>query len=126
MHEVLVIPGFRYGILSPATVRADVLTPLVLLNSGLIHRVRPFRAYVGIGRYLAGRGVDVFRFDLPRIGDGPAAGVPVGAGHGALSEPGTSMYTGRRPRSMKPRASQPEKRGVAIAASTDTAPCPAA
>ncbi|WP_417473053.1 hypothetical protein [Luteimonas mephitis] len=79
MDEVLAIPGFGYGILSPATVRADVPTTLVLLNSGLIHRVGPFRAYVGIGRYLAGRGVDVFRFDLPRVGDGPAAGVPVDA-----------------------------------------------
>src|SRR3546814_18531416 len=39
----------------------------------------PFRGYVGIARYLATRGVDVFRFDLPRVGDGPAAGLSVGA-----------------------------------------------
>src|SRR3546814_18963310 len=45
----------------------------------LTHRVGPFRGYVGIARYLATRGVDVFRFDLPRVGDGPAAGVSVGA-----------------------------------------------
>src|SRR3546814_12138903 len=51
----------------------------VLLNAGLTHRVVPFRGYVAIARYLATRGVDVFRFDLPRVGDGPAAGVSVGA-----------------------------------------------
>ncbi|HEY9541521.1 MAG TPA: hypothetical protein VIR05_07785 [Luteimonas sp.] len=78
MDEVIDIPGFGYGILTPATARAAPVT-LVLLNAGLTHRVGPFRGYVAIARYLATRGVDVFRFDLPRVGDGPAAGVSVGA-----------------------------------------------
>src|SRR3546814_6044025 len=78
MDEVIDIPGFGYGILTPATARAAPVT-LVLLNAGLTHRVGPFRGYVAIARYLATRGVDVFRFDLPRVGDGPGAGVSVGA-----------------------------------------------
>lgn len=78
MDEVIDIPGFGYGILTPARRRATPVT-LVLLNAGLTHRVGPFRGYVAIARYLATRGVDVFRFDLPRVGDGPAAGVSVNA-----------------------------------------------
>src|SRR3546814_14223727 len=62
MDEVIDIPGFGYGILTPATARVAPVT-LVLLNAGLTHRVGPFRGYVGIARYLATRGVDVFRFD---------------------------------------------------------------
>jgi len=79
MDEVVAIPGFGYGILTPATVRAAAPVTVVLLNAGLMHRVGPFRSHVGIARYLAARGVDVFRFDLPRVGDGPAAGASVGA-----------------------------------------------
>src|SRR3546814_2502556 len=78
MDEVSDRPGFGYGSLTTATARVAHVT-LVLLNAGLTHRVGPFRGYVGIARYLATRGVDVFRFDLPRVGDGPAAGVSVGA-----------------------------------------------
>ncbi|MBJ7574531.1 hypothetical protein [Luteimonas sp. MC1828] len=78
MDEVIDIPGFGYGILTPARRRATPVT-LVLLNAGLTHRVGPFRSYVAIARYLATRSVDVFRFDLPRVGDGPAAGVSVNA-----------------------------------------------
>src|SRR3546814_9876105 len=66
------------GLLTPATGPAAPVR-LVLLNAGLTHRVGPCRGYVAIARYLASRGVDVFRFDLPRVGDGPGAGVSVGA-----------------------------------------------
>src|SRR3546814_8811858 len=52
----------------PRSTRTDTLFPYTTL----------FRS-VGIARYLATRGVDVFRFDLPRVGDGPGAGVSVGA-----------------------------------------------
>src|SRR3546814_13050248 len=78
MDEVIDIPGFGYGILTPATARAAPVT-LVLLNAGLTHRVGPFRGYVSLARYLATLGREVFRFDLPRVGAGPAAGVWVGA-----------------------------------------------
>jgi len=43
----------------------------VPFNAGLIHRVGPFRLYVQLAQALAARGFDVFRFDLPRIGDAP-------------------------------------------------------
>src|SRR3546814_555978 len=78
VHTCALPIWFVYVILAPATARLAPVT-LVLLNAGLTHRVGPFRGYVGIARYLATRGVDVFRFDLPRVGDGPAAGVSVGA-----------------------------------------------
>src|SRR3546814_20214218 len=86
MDEVIDIQGFCYGILTPATARAAPVT-LVLLNAGLTQRVGPFRGYVAIPRYLATRGADVFRFDLPRVGDGPAAGVSVGAVVAATLDP---------------------------------------
>src|SRR3546814_19216170 len=85
MDEVINIPGFGYGILTPATARAAPVTP-VLLNTGLTHRAGPFRGYVAIARYLAPRGVEVFRFDLPRVRAGPAAGVYDGSVVAATSD----------------------------------------
>ncbi|MGH8816050.1 MAG: hypothetical protein ACREX5_05610, partial [Achromobacter pestifer] len=79
MDEVVAIPGFGFGILSPSSTHAPVPATLVLLNAGLTHRAGPFRSYVGMARHLARTGVDVFRFDLPRVGDGPAVGVSVDA-----------------------------------------------
>src|SRR3546814_8462909 len=73
MDEVIDIQGFGYGILTPATAQVAPVT-LVLLNAGLTHRVGPFRGYVGIARYLAPRGGDVFRLDLPLLGEGPSPG----------------------------------------------------
>jgi hypothetical protein len=73
MDEVLAIPGSGFGILSRGRgARSPVA--VLLLNAGLTHRVGPFRCYVRFARHLAARGVDVFRFDLPRVGDGAAAG----------------------------------------------------
>jgi alpha-beta hydrolase superfamily lysophospholipase len=73
MDEVLTIPGAGFGILSRGRGARSPIA-VVLLNAGLTHRVGPFRCYVRFARYLAERGVDVFRFDLPRVGDGPVAG----------------------------------------------------
>ncbi len=42
---------------------------ILLLNSGLIHKVGPYRMSVELARKLARAGYVVFRFDLPGIGD---------------------------------------------------------
>lgn len=78
MDEVIPIPGFGFGILTRAGSAPAPIT-MVLLNAGLTHRVGPFRSHVHFARHLSRRGVDTFRFDLPRVGDGPGAGVPVDA-----------------------------------------------
>lgn len=50
------------------------LPAVVLLNSGLIHRVGPNRLWVRIARNLASRGFTTLRFDLSGIGDSIPAG----------------------------------------------------
>ncbi|MCH8830022.1 MAG: DUF1549 domain-containing protein, partial [Planctomycetes bacterium] len=45
------------------------LPAVILLNSGLIHRVGPNRVYVKIARRLAAEGFVAFRFDFSSIGD---------------------------------------------------------
>jgi len=45
---------------------------VVLLNSGILHRVGPARLYVQLARRLAALGVVVLRFDLSGIGDSGA------------------------------------------------------
>ena len=45
---------------------------LMLLNSGAVHHVGPYRLFVGLARQLAASGVTVVRYDLPAIGDGDA------------------------------------------------------
>lgn len=52
-----------------ATTRRAGAPALLLLNSGLIHRVGPNRLYVQLARRLAERGLTVLRFDLSAIGD---------------------------------------------------------
>lgn len=47
---------------------------VVLPNAGLIHRAGPQRLHVDLARRLAAMGYDVFRFDLPGIGDGATSG----------------------------------------------------
>jgi hypothetical protein len=72
MDEVLSLDGGRsFGILTRAAADARGRA-VVLFNAGLIHRVGPFRLHVHLARRLAAQGFDVFRFDLPRIGDAPA------------------------------------------------------
>ena len=44
-------------------------TALILVNSGLIHRVGPFRLHVGLARQLAKSGVTSVRIDLSGKGD---------------------------------------------------------
>lgn len=71
MDEVVALDGGRsFGVLSRAAgiPRRKIV---VLLNAGLIHRTGPFRLHVHIARELAAKGFDVFRFDMPNIGDAP-------------------------------------------------------
>lgn len=77
MDEVVAIDGCGFGLLTRASGGGRSPVVLVLLNAGLTHRVGPFRMYVQLARHLAAQGIDVFRFDLPRVGDGPAEGVGV-------------------------------------------------
>lgn len=57
------------GVLSsPETERAEA-PAVLLINSGLIHRVGPNRLYVTIARELAKRGFYGLRFDLSGVGD---------------------------------------------------------
>jgi alpha-beta hydrolase superfamily lysophospholipase len=44
---------------------------VVLLNSGILHRVGPHRLYVTLARSLAAAGVPSLRFDLGGLGDSP-------------------------------------------------------
>ena len=72
MDEIIALDGGRsFGVLSRAAGTARGKT-VVLLNAGLIHRTGPFRLHVHLARELAAKGFDVFRFDMPNIGDAPA------------------------------------------------------
>ncbi len=55
-----------------ACTRNVSLPAVLLLNSGLVHRVGPFRLYVEIARRLTSLGFMVFRFDLSGVGDSKA------------------------------------------------------
>lgn len=57
-----------FGILTSAR-SPSRRTVVVLLNAGLIHRPGPLRLHVDLARRLAASGFDVFRFDLPGVGD---------------------------------------------------------
>ncbi len=53
-------------------VTAGRLPAILLLNSGILHRVGPNRIYVKIARSLAALGFVVLRFDFSGVGDSPA------------------------------------------------------
>jgi hypothetical protein len=60
-----------FGVLTyPQEIRRD--TGFVLINSGLLHRVGPFRLYVDIARRLAQSGFASIRLDLSGKGDSDA------------------------------------------------------
>lgn len=75
MEEIVRLEGGGFGFLTRAQGRSAGLT-VVLLNAGLIHRVGPQRLHVDLARELASVGYDVFRFDLPGVGDAAMEGVP--------------------------------------------------
>jgi pimeloyl-ACP methyl ester carboxylesterase len=72
-EEVLLIgdPDALVGIVTipDEAERGDQLPALLLLNSGMLHRVGPNRLYVKMARALASEGFLVLRFDLSGIGD---------------------------------------------------------
>jgi pimeloyl-ACP methyl ester carboxylesterase len=58
------------GVLTtPTSIKHQLRTAFLLLNSGLIHRVGPGRLYVKICRTIANAGYFAFRFDFSGIGD---------------------------------------------------------
>ncbi len=74
MEDVLALAdGAGFGILTPALAPARG-TAVVLFNAGLIHRPGPLRFHVDLARQLSQEGFDVFRFDLPGVGDASMGG----------------------------------------------------
>ena len=60
------------GILNVGNVEAfkgNIKPTVIILNSGLVHRVGPNRVYVKLARCLSEKGLDVLRFDFSGIGD---------------------------------------------------------
>lgn len=79
MREKIAIFGERgslVGIVSEPEngLKSNGSPAVVLLNSGLLHRVGPNRLYVKIARGLAAAGIPALRFDLSGIGDSQRTG----------------------------------------------------
>lgn len=55
------------GIVTQSKVRHS--TSVVVLNSGLLHHVGPYRMFVDLSREIAAQGLPVLRFDLSGLGD---------------------------------------------------------
>jgi pimeloyl-ACP methyl ester carboxylesterase len=66
--------GALMGVLASPDEPRDGAPAVVLINSGLIHRVGPNRLYVRLAQELAERGFHSLRFDLSGIGDSPSLG----------------------------------------------------
>jgi pimeloyl-ACP methyl ester carboxylesterase len=73
-HEAIV----QFGTAAPLTgvltepampVTDRPVAPVILINSGILHKVGASRLYVRLARALAGAGVPVLRFDLSGLGD---------------------------------------------------------
>lgn len=61
------------GILTrPSAAPASPRPTVVILNTGIVHRVGHHRMYVDLARQLAAQGHDVLRFDFSGIGDSPS------------------------------------------------------
>lgn len=74
MEEVLALAdGSGFGILTPAVAPQRGIG-VVLFNAGLIHRPGPLRLHVDLARALSQAGFDVFRLDLPGVGDAGMGG----------------------------------------------------
>ena len=66
---------------------------IVLVNSGVVHRVGPNRLYVTLARQLAAANYPVLRFDLSSIGDSSPRSDARGFEHAAISETSAAMAT---------------------------------
>lgn len=74
-HEILQLQNGRgYGFLHRADQPQPARVTVVMLNAGLIPRVGPARMNIELAERLSPLGFDLFRFDLPSIGDAPAGG----------------------------------------------------
>ena len=74
MKERVVIFGDRKNLVGVITepdysIKNNSLPCVVILNSGILHHVGPFRLHVVIARHLAARGYVAFRIDVGGIGD---------------------------------------------------------
>jgi pimeloyl-ACP methyl ester carboxylesterase len=73
LSEQAVLFGSRASLVGiftrPAAQPPSALPTLVILNTGIIHRVGHHRMYVALSRQLASAGYPVLRFDLSGIGD---------------------------------------------------------
>ena len=72
MREEAVLFGASKSLVGVVTDQAEegsARPAVILLNSGIIHRVGPNRLYVSLARRLARAGFVVLRFDLSGIGD---------------------------------------------------------
>ncbi|PNS08136.1 hypothetical protein [Solilutibacter silvestris] len=67
--------GNGYGFLHRADPQRPPRATMLMLNAGLIHRGGPARMNIELADHLAPHGIDLFRFDLPAVGDAPAGGV---------------------------------------------------
>ncbi|MBS0200476.1 MAG: hypothetical protein JSR70_08505 [Proteobacteria bacterium] len=75
MTRVLPLPDCNgYGFLHRADPARTPPATVVMLNAGLIHRVGPWRMNVDLAERLRPLGLDLFRFDLPGVGDAPLGG----------------------------------------------------
>jgi dienelactone hydrolase len=73
ISEKAVLLGDQHSLVGIMT-RAVTSTPnsnptVVILNTGIVHRVGHHRMFVSLSRALAGNGFDVLRFDFAGIGD---------------------------------------------------------
>jgi pimeloyl-ACP methyl ester carboxylesterase len=75
----------------PLSFHDSRLPAVVLLNSGLIHRVGPNRLWVRIARRLAATGFTTLRFDLSGIGDSSAVGDRLATSERWVSEVRSAM-----------------------------------
>lgn len=66
---------------------------VVLVNSGVVHRVGPNRLYVNLARQLAAADYPVLRFDLSSIGDSSPRSDALGFEKAAISETSAAMAT---------------------------------
>jgi pimeloyl-ACP methyl ester carboxylesterase len=73
IHDQAVLIGARKTLIGmitqPAGFKPDNRPVIVILNSGIIHRVGHHRMYVSLSRALAGAGFQVLRFDQSGVGD---------------------------------------------------------
>jgi len=86
--------GSLIGIYTPAPTSGTTSGSrpgIVLVNSGMVHRVGPNRLYVNIARQLAAAGYPVLRYDLSAIGDSSPRSDSLSFEKSAISETSAAM-----------------------------------